>query len=46
MGTGTFPRGQSGRGVKLTPHLHLVPRSRMMELYIHSAICLHGTMLE
>jgi hypothetical protein len=24
------------RGEKLTTHLHLVPRSRMMELYLHS----------
>jgi hypothetical protein len=24
-----FPWGQSGRGVKLTTHLHLVPRSKM-----------------
>jgi hypothetical protein len=28
-----FPRGWSGRGVKLTTHLHLVARSRMM-LYL------------
>jgi hypothetical protein len=29
MGTrGSFPRGKSGRGVKLTTHLHLVPRSK------------------
>jgi hypothetical protein len=26
---GLFPCGQSGRGVKLTTHLRLVPRSRM-----------------
>jgi hypothetical protein len=26
---GLLPREQSGRGVKLTNHLHLVPRSRM-----------------
>jgi hypothetical protein len=26
---GLFPWGKSGRGVKLTTHLHLVPRSRM-----------------
>jgi hypothetical protein len=25
---GLFPRGWTGRGVKLTTHLHLVPRSR------------------
>jgi hypothetical protein len=28
--------------MKLTTHLHLVPRSRMVELYLHSKICLHG----
>jgi hypothetical protein len=25
--------------------LHLVPRSRMVELYLHSPICLHGIVL-
>jgi hypothetical protein len=24
---------------------YLVPRSRMVELYLHSPICLHGTVL-
>jgi hypothetical protein len=34
---GRFPReGESGRGVKLTTDMHLVPRSRMMELHLHS----------
>jgi hypothetical protein len=33
-----FPRGISGRTVKLTTHVHLMMRSRMMELYIHSPI--------
>jgi hypothetical protein len=33
---GRFPEGYRGRGVKLTTHLHLVPRSRMLELYLHS----------
>jgi hypothetical protein len=28
---GIFPRGKSDRGVKLTTHLHLVPRSRKRE---------------
>jgi hypothetical protein len=32
MRTGDNPRGYSGRGLKLTTHLHLVPRSRMVEL--------------
>jgi hypothetical protein len=31
--------------VKLTTHLHVVPRSRMMKLYLHSHICLHGIVL-
>jgi hypothetical protein len=29
------------RSVKLTTHLHLLPRSRLMELYFHSPIRLH-----
>jgi hypothetical protein len=33
---GLFPWRQSGRGVNLTTHLHLLPRSRMVELYHHS----------
>jgi hypothetical protein len=33
---GLFPRGYSGRGVKLTIHFHLVPRSRNVEPYLHS----------
>jgi hypothetical protein len=37
MGTeDVFPRGLSGRGVKLTTHLNLVPRSRKVELHLHS----------
>jgi hypothetical protein len=27
--------GKGGRDVKLTTHLHLVPRLRMVELYLH-----------
>jgi hypothetical protein len=37
--------GLSDRGVKLTAHLHSVPRSRVMELYLHFPICLHGIVL-
>jgi hypothetical protein len=29
-------KAASGRGVNLTTHLHLVPRSSMVELYLHS----------
>jgi hypothetical protein len=32
-------------GVKLTTHLHLAPRSRMVELYLHSPIHLHDVVL-
>jgi hypothetical protein len=39
---GFFPRGQSDRSVKLTTHLHLVLRSRKVELNLHSAVNLHG----
>jgi hypothetical protein len=31
--------------VKLTTDLHLVPRPRVVELYLHSPICLHGIVL-
>jgi hypothetical protein len=34
----------SGRGVKLTIHLHPVPSSRMVELYLRSPMRLHGLM--
>jgi hypothetical protein len=32
-------------GLKLTTHFHLVLRPRMVELYLHSPICLHGVVL-
>jgi hypothetical protein len=38
-------RWQSSWGMKLTTHLHLMPRSRLAELYLHSPLCLHGIML-
>jgi hypothetical protein len=42
---GLFPRRSSGRGVKLTTHLQLVPRSRKCG-YIHPPpIRLHGVVL-
>jgi hypothetical protein len=42
---GSFLWGQSGRGVKLTTHLHLMPSSRKVELYLHFPICLYGIVL-
>jgi hypothetical protein len=47
MGTerGDIPRGENGWGLKLTTHLHLVPKSRIVELYLHSSISLHGIVL-
>jgi hypothetical protein len=42
MGTGgSFPR-KTGWDVKLTTHLYTVPMLRMVELYLHSFIRLHG----
>jgi hypothetical protein len=35
-----FHERQSHRGEKLTIHLHLLPRSRMLELYLHYSILL------
>jgi hypothetical protein len=34
-----------GRGVKLITDLHLVPTPRMVELYLHSPVSLHGVVL-
>jgi hypothetical protein len=34
--------GWSDRGVKVTTHFHPVPTFRMMAIYLHSPICLHG----
>jgi hypothetical protein len=42
---GSFPEGKSAKGVKLTTRHHLVPRLRVVELYIHSPILLHGLVL-
>jgi hypothetical protein len=43
---GFFPGGGVKRqGMKLTVHLHLVQRSRMVGLYFHSHMCLHGIVL-
>jgi hypothetical protein len=36
-----FLCGYCGRSVKLNTHFHLVQRSRMLELYLHSTIRLH-----
>jgi hypothetical protein len=38
---GLFPQDQSGQGLKLATHFHLVVWSSMMELYLHSSIHLH-----
>jgi hypothetical protein len=35
---GIFPRVQSGRAVKVNTKLHLVPRSRIIEVYLHYPI--------
>jgi hypothetical protein len=40
-----FLREKSSWSVKLTTHLHLVSISKMMELYLHSLISLHGVEL-
>jgi hypothetical protein len=39
---GAFPRGYSGRGVKLATILHLVLWSRIVEIYLHFPTRLHG----
>jgi hypothetical protein len=37
--------GLNGRGVKVATRIHLVPRLRMMELYLHCAIRIYGVVL-
>jgi hypothetical protein len=41
-GLRAFSRGLSGRGVKLTIHVYLVPKLRMRGAIVHSLGCLHG----
>jgi hypothetical protein len=43
--TGLFLWGESGRGLKPTTYVHLVAKSRMVEVYLQSPICLHGILL-
>jgi hypothetical protein len=38
----SFPAGKKARSVKLTTHLDVVTKYRMVELYIHSSIRLYG----
>jgi hypothetical protein len=45
MVVGAFPQRQTGRGVKLTTHLDLVSRPKMVELYLHSPIRVHDVRL-
>jgi hypothetical protein len=40
-----FPE-ESGRNVKVTTHIYLVPRLRIVEFYLHSLICLEGEVLD
>jgi hypothetical protein len=42
-----FPSGYSGRGVKLTTHLRLLPKFKrsVVELFLHSPIRLDGLVL-
>jgi hypothetical protein len=38
-------RGKAAQGVKLTTHLHRVPRSRMVEICLHSPLRFNGVVL-
>jgi hypothetical protein len=47
IGTGiSFPGDNAAEGVKLATHLHLVPRSRIAELYLHCPIRFHVIVLD
>jgi hypothetical protein len=39
---GALSPGVKRRGVKLITRFRLVSKSRMVELYLHSPICVHG----
>jgi hypothetical protein len=39
------PGGQNSWGVKLVTHLYLVPRSKMVELCLHSPVCFRDLVL-
>jgi hypothetical protein len=41
-----FPRRNSGRSANLITHLHLVQKSRIKKLYLHSPTRLHSVMLD
>jgi hypothetical protein len=43
---GLISQGWHSKAMKLTTHLHLVLRLRILELYLHSPICLHGMVLD
>jgi hypothetical protein len=46
MGTGdSFPCGEL-QFVHVTTHLQLLSSTGMLELYLHSPMCLHGVMLD
>jgi hypothetical protein len=40
-----IPGGKTAGGLQPTANLHLVPRSKIMELYLHSPVCLHRLVL-
>jgi hypothetical protein len=40
-----FPWVQRSQGLNLTAYLHLVPKLRMVDLYLNSPIRLHGVVL-
>jgi hypothetical protein len=42
---GLFPKRKSGQGLKLSNHFHLVPRPKLVEIYLYSPIRLHGAVL-
>jgi hypothetical protein len=41
---GLFRRGKSDQSVKLTTHLHVMPMSHLIQLYLHSLLLLHADM--
>jgi hypothetical protein len=43
---GSFPEEKAAAGMKLTAHLRLEPKSRIVGLYLHSLMLLHSVVLK
>jgi hypothetical protein len=40
-----FPSNKAGKVAKLTTQLQLLPRSKIVELFLYSLLCFHGIVI-